>query len=131
MRESERAVFALLIFGMSVGSAISAELPQAFLGGWTADPCRGSAGDYATFTITPKTVSFGGKEEDGFRCRLISIQPKGNSFVVNMNCDGEGATSKTTEIWHLHATGDGPSFNQLITVDPKGSRVTVLHHCHG
>jgi hypothetical protein len=62
---------------------------------------------------------------------LISIQPKGNSFVVNMNCDGEGATSKTTEIWHLHATGDGPSFNQLITVDPKGSRVTVLHHCHG
>jgi hypothetical protein len=50
--------------------------------------------------------------------------------VVNMICDGEGTTSKVSEIWNLDIAGDGPSFNQLITVDPKAARVTVLHHCH-
>ena len=48
----------------------------------------------------------------------VTITPNTYSF------DGE-------EIWYMHITGDGPSFNQLITIDPKASRVTVLHHCHG
>ena len=127
-----RQIVVAVVLGLVfIGSAMSAGPPKEFLGIWTSDPCRGAADYNSSVTITPNTYSFDGEEEDGFKCKFTSFQSKGNSLVVNMICQGEGETSKSSEIWYMHITGDGPSFNQLITIDPKASRVTVLHHCHG
>lgn len=109
---------------VSCGVNADAKIPKAFHGGWS-DDCKNASWDDAMDNVVMKIDKNGiHQHETSSQIKSTKWLTKGNKLeVMTTNCDEEGCSNPSKEIWTL-----SNSNNLLSITDSVG--IAKLTRCH-